>query len=91
MGGTGNLAVTASFAHSTAMKLVTVFVALESAEAELVRGRLESAGFAASLAHETGTFSPEGQVAAGGIYVQVPEDAAAEARALLDSDATVTE
>ncbi len=73
------------------MKLVTVFVALESAEAELVKGRLESAGFTASITHETGTFSPEAQAATGGIYVQVPDDVAADARALLESEAPATE
>lgn len=73
------------------MKPVTVFVALESAEADLVKGRLESAGFNASVTHETGTFSPEGQVATGGIYVQVPDQEAAEARALLESESPVTE
>ena len=71
------------------MKLTTVFVALESSEAQLIRGRLEVAGFTASVTHETGTFSPEAQVATGGVYVQVPDEEAADARALLESEPSV--
>jgi hypothetical protein len=70
------------------MKLVTVFQTFSSAEAQLVRSRLEANGFMANVAHETASLNMEGYaLATGGILVQVPEDQAEDARTLLDSDA----
>ena len=56
------------------MQLVTVFTAFNSAEAQLVRSRLEAAGLRAFVADELSALSIEGYaVAAGGIKVQVPD------------------
>lgn len=68
------------------MKLVTVYSAFQPADAQLARSRLEAAGFLASVAHEASSLVMDGySMATGGILVQVPEDQAEEARALLDS------
>jgi hypothetical protein len=66
------------------MQLVTVFQAFSSAEAQLVRARLEAANFHAVVAHELSSLSMEGySMATGGILVQVPEAEAADARELI--------
>ncbi|HVY69624.1 MAG TPA: DUF2007 domain-containing protein [Verrucomicrobiae bacterium] len=69
------------------MNLVTIYRAFQSADAQLVRSRLEAAGFLAQVTHEVASIVMDGySMATGGILVQVPEDQAAEARALLDAD-----
>jgi len=56
------------------MQLVTVFTAFNSAEAQLVRSRLEAAGLRAFVTDELSALSIEGYaLAAGGIKVQVPD------------------
>jgi len=66
------------------MELVTVFTAFSPAEAQLVRSRLDAAGFYAVVMHELSALSMDGySMAAGGIRVQVPEEEAADARELL--------
>ncbi len=64
------------------MQLVTVFTAFNSAEAQLIRSRLEAAGLRAIVTDELSALSIEGYaLAAGGIKVQVPDadaDAALE-------------
>jgi hypothetical protein len=66
------------------MRLVTVHQAFNPADAQLVRSRLEAAGFYAQVTHGLSALSLDGYaLAAGGIRVQVPEDVAEEARALL--------
>jgi hypothetical protein len=66
------------------MQLVTVHRAFNPADAHLIRSRLEAAGFQAVVTHELSALSLDGYaLAAGGILVQVPEDQAAEAQALL--------
>lgn len=56
------------------MQLVTVFTAFNSAEAQLVRSRLEAAGLRAIVTDELSALSIEGYaLAAGGIKVQVPD------------------
>ena len=66
------------------MELVTVFTAFSPAEAQLVRSRLDAAGFHAVVMHELSALSMDGySMAAGGIRVQVPEAEAADARELL--------
>jgi hypothetical protein len=66
------------------MKLVTVYRSFNPAEAQVVRSRLEAAGFFAQATHELSAISIEGySMAAGGIEVQVPEDVAEEALELL--------
>ena len=66
------------------MQLVTVFQAFTSAEAQLVRARLDAAGFHPLVAHELSALSMEGySMAAGGILVQVPDEEAAEVKEFL--------
>lgn len=66
------------------MELVTIFKAFNPAEAQLVRSRLDAAGFHAIVAHELSALSMDGYaLAAGGIRVQVPEVEAAEAKEFL--------
>ena len=68
------------------MQLVTVFQTFNPAEAQLIRSRLEAAGFLAQVSHELSALSMDGySMATGGILVQVPEEVAADARALIDS------
>ena len=56
------------------MELVTVFTAFNSAEAQLIRSRLEAAGLFAVVTDELSALSIEGYaLAAGGIKVQVPD------------------
>jgi hypothetical protein len=71
------------------MSPVTIFKAFNPAEAQLVRSRLEAAGFHPFVADELSALSIDGySLAAGGIRVQVPEDEAAEAREFLEPTAT---
>jgi hypothetical protein len=66
------------------MPLVTVFRTFNPAEAQLIRSRLEAAGFLAMVQHELSALSMDGYaLAAGGVLVQVPDDVAEEAKALL--------
>jgi hypothetical protein len=66
------------------MKLVSVFTAFNSAEAQLIRSRLEAAGFHALVTDELSALSIDGYaLAAGGIHVQVPEAEAEEAMELV--------
>jgi hypothetical protein len=71
------------------MQLVTVFTAFNSAEAQLVRSRLEAAGLRAFVADELSALSIEGYaVAAGGIKVQVPDVDAEAAMELIRDGGT---
>lgn len=66
------------------MSLVTIFKAFNPADAQLVRSRLEAAGFQAIVADELAALSMDGYaMAIGGIRVQVPSEEAGEARAFL--------
>ncbi len=68
------------------MDFVTIHTAFNPADAQLVRSRLEAAGFHANVAHELSALSLDGYaLAAGGIRVQVPEAEAAEAGEFLKS------
>jgi hypothetical protein len=74
------------------MELATVFRAFNPAEAQLVRSRLEAAGFHAAVMHELSSLSMDGYaMAAGGILVQVPDHEAADAKELLAADAASDE
>ena len=65
---------------------VTVFRAFSPAEAQLVRSRLEAAGFLVEVTGELSALSLDGYtMAAGGIRVQVPSEQAEEARQLLEA------
>ncbi len=71
------------------MQLVTVFTAFNSAEAQLVRSRLEAAGLRAFVVDELSALSIEGYaVAAGGIKVQVPDVDAEAAMELIRDGGT---
>ena len=68
------------------MSLVTVFTSFNSVEAQMIRSRLDVAGFHAVVMHELSSLSIDGySMAAGGIRVQVPEEEAVDARELLDA------
>jgi len=72
------------------MHLVTIFSAFNPAEAQLVRSRLDAAGFHASVANELSALSMEGySLAVGGIRVQVPDAEAVEAREFLNDSTAV--
>ena len=68
------------------MQLVTVFSSFSPAEAQLIRSRLDSADIPATVVNELAALSMDGySMATGGILVQVPDEYAAEARALIES------
>jgi hypothetical protein len=74
------------------MSLITIQTAFNPADAQLVRSRLEAAGFNAVVTHELAALSLDGYaMAAGGILVQVPEEEAAEAKEFLTSSKPVDE
>ncbi|HOW67734.1 MAG TPA: DUF2007 domain-containing protein [Candidatus Paceibacterota bacterium] len=62
----------------------TVWRSFSPAEAQLIRSRLEAAGFLVHVANELSALSVDGYaMAVGGIEVQVPEESASAARELL--------
>ena len=66
------------------MKLVTIFTGFNPAESQLVRSRLEAAGFDPFIPNENSALGTEGYaMAVGGIRVQVPEDQVADAKEFL--------
>jgi hypothetical protein len=68
------------------MNSVTIYKALNPADAHLVRSRLEAAGFHAVVTDEIASLTMEGYaLAAGGIRVQLPESEYADAREFLDT------
>jgi len=68
------------------MKPVTIYKAFNPADAQLVRSRLEVAGFHPFVADEMAALSMDGYaLAAGGIRVQLPESEFAAARQFLDT------
>ena len=68
------------------MRLVTVFTALNPADAHLANSRLQAAGFNSVVMDECAALAIEGYaITVGGIRVQVPDDEAADARLLLYS------
>lgn len=68
------------------MELVTVFRSFSPAEAQLIRSCLDAAGIPAEVMHELSGLSIDGYaMAAGGIRVQVPDDRAEEALALINA------
>ena len=69
------------------MSLVTIFKAFNPADAQLVRSRLDAAGFQAIVADELAALSMDGYaMATGGIRVQVPSEEAEEAKAFLAAE-----
>lgn len=74
------------------MELITVATAFNPAEAQLVRSRLDVAGFHPSVKNEISALSTEGYaLSVGGIQVQVPESEAQEARDFLNSSEALPE
>ncbi|HVR37351.1 MAG TPA: DUF2007 domain-containing protein [Methylomirabilota bacterium] len=68
------------------MSFTVVFKTFSSAEAQIVRSRLDAAGFDATVINEIASLSMEGySMAAGGIGVQVPASQAEDARRLIHS------
>jgi hypothetical protein len=68
------------------MDFVTVYTALNPADADLVRSRLEANDFLVNIKNEIAARTIEGYaLAAGGLHVQVPEDQAQSARQLIES------
>jgi hypothetical protein len=67
------------------MDFVTVSRAVSPAEADLVRSRLDANGFMVNLKDEKDAVSFGFGLPIGGVQVQVPEDQAESARALLAS------
>ncbi len=69
------------------MKLVTVYKTFSSADAQLVRSRLEASDLDAIVINELSGLNIDGYaMAAGGIQVQVPEDQVEDARELIEMD-----
>ncbi len=69
------------------MTLVTIHCSFNPAEADLIRSRLEAAEFQVFVAHADASLALEGYtLTSGGILVQVPEEEAADAKALLASE-----
>ena len=73
------------------MKLVTVFSAFNPAEAQVIRGRLEAAGFHVVLTNELNAMMLPLYSTVGAILVQVPEDEAEDAKTLLAAGETPPE
>ena len=72
--------------NALSMEMITVYRTFSSGDAQLVRSRLEAADLHPTVEHELAALSLEGYAqAAGGILVQVPDDEAEEARALVES------
>ena len=66
------------------MELVTIYTAFNPADAQLVRSRLEAAGFHPVVMHELSALSLDGYaLAAGGIKVQVPTNEVEEVKEFL--------
>ena len=65
------------------MTMVTIFTTFNSAEADLLRVRLEAANFHVDLRGDIAVASLGMASTLGGIQVQVPEEEAAEARAMV--------
>jgi hypothetical protein len=68
------------------MKLVTIYMAFNPVDAQLVRSRLEAAEFHPFVKGELAALGLEGySLAAGGIQVQVPEEEVTDAREFLNA------
>ena len=74
------------------MALVTVYSTFSSADAHVVRSRLEASDLHATVNNELAALSMDGySMATGGILVQVPEEEAEEARELIGLDLSDSE
>lgn len=69
------------------MKLITVLNTFQPMEAQLIRSRLEAAGFHPEVVNELSALSTEGySVATGGIQVKVPDIEWDDANELLNAE-----
>ena len=74
------------------MALVTVYRTFSSADAHVIRSRLEASALHAMVNNELASLNMEGySMATGGIEVQVPEEEAEEARELIGLDFSASE
>lgn len=74
------------------MQMITVSTAFNPADAQLVRSRLEAAGFHTVVKNELSALSMDGYgLAVGGILVQVPETEADDAREFLNAPDSAAE
>lgn len=74
------------------MQMVTISTAFNPADAQLVRSRLEAAGFHPVVKNELSALSMDGYgLAVGGILVQVPAAEAEDVREFLESPDSPTE
>ena len=74
------------------MQMVTVSTAFNPADAQLVRSRLEAAGFHPVVKNELSALSMDGYgLAVGGILVQVPETEGDDAREFINAPDAPTE
>jgi hypothetical protein len=73
------------------VKLITIFTAFNLAETQLLRARLEAAGFHPFLANENVSSWLGGFSTATTIRVQVPENEAADAKEFLNAPAAPAE
>jgi hypothetical protein len=70
------------------MNVVTVYRTFNPADADLVASLLEAAGIEVDRVHDTASRMFDGYArAAGGIRLNVPEDQAADAAALIENKA----
>ena len=68
------------------MNLEIVFKSFSAAEAQMIKSRLETAGFYPFVTDEIASMSMEGySMSTGGIRVQVPEPESKQARELVES------
>ena len=64
----------------------TIFKSFSAAEAQMIKSRLETAGFHPFVTDEIASMSMEGySMSTGGIRVQVPENESKPARELVES------
>ena len=74
------------------MALVTVYRTFSSADAHVVRSRLEASDLHATVNNELAALSMDGySMATGGIEVQVPAEEVEEARELINLDLSAPE
>jgi hypothetical protein len=74
------------------MQFVTIYTAFNPVDVQLVRSRLETAGFHPFVKNELAALGLEGySLAAGGIHVQVPDPEATDAREFLAFPSNSTE
>ncbi len=67
------------------MDLITVFRTFNPSEAQLVRGRLETAGIPATVRNERSALAGGAGIGGVELCVDVPEALAADARELIDA------